>query len=130
MGVVPGGPAWAAGPDLGSAPEGLGASVRLPIPGNAKGSLGGVIPYATLGISGLLGEGSSRADWSRYQSLAGPSTPRVDVGTGLSFHLFGRLQVFGEYRLFQVRPETGSGPAGLRRESEGPPLRAGFSVPF
>jgi hypothetical protein len=127
------GPVWAAGVtdlDLSLAPDGLGASVRLPAPGNTNGSLGGIVPYATLGGPVLAGEVPAPTGGDRYQSLAAPTAPRVDLGAGLSFRLFDRLQVFGEYRLFQVRSVGGSLTDGLKREGDGPALRAGFSVPF
>jgi len=131
--VVPVGPAraaWFDDSDLSLAPSGLGDSVRLPVAGNRNGPLAGLVPYVTLGGPALTGDAPAPTGRDRYQSLAGPTAPRVDLGTGLSLRLFDRLQVFGEYRLFQIRPAGGSAPDGLKRESDGPALRAGFSVPF
>ncbi len=56
----------------------------------------------------------------------------MDVGAGLSWYFLNRVELFGEYRFLQVRPDSGSleGHSPVGRDFDGPYLKGGFSIRY
>lgn len=124
--------AWLDGLSLSLTPGGFEDTVRLPVPAAPDSLVARLLPYFTLGSHGVPVE-PNREDstgWARFQNLGDSGQPRFDVGAGVSLRVNDRLQLFGEYRFYQSRPSSGPVVDPLRRESDGPGLRGGISIPF
>jgi hypothetical protein len=106
-------------------------AVRLPLNPGGWSFFGRVQPYASLGprVTTEIDDVAGLA-----APLRGPAdefSKGVGVGAGVNWHLSDRLQLFGEYQLFNMRGLGGRADYGFgSRDLESPTLKGGFSIRF
>ncbi len=90
---------------------------------------GRFVPYVSVGSS-LLAPDSGRDPRSPLYEDARNPRKGMEVGAGLAWKLFERVELFGEYRFLQVNPAPAESVGGglFGRDVEGPTLKGGLNI--
>lgn len=113
--------------------DGTESALRMPLaPGDdARDSarFSRFVPYLSVGAN-LLGLDSGRdATGPLFENARNPRKG-VEVGAGVAWKLFERVELFGEYRFLHVNPDPADAAStGLfRRDLDGPTLKGGINI--
>lgn len=119
--------------DISVVRDGTESALRMPLaPGDdARDSarFSRFVPYLSVGAN-LLGLDSGRdATGPLFEDARNPRKG-VEVGAGVAWKLFERVELFGEYRFLHVNPDPADAAStGLfRRDLDGPTLKGGINI--
>lgn len=119
--------------DLSVVRDGTESALRVPLTRgeDARDSarFGRFVPYVSVGAN-LLGLDSGRdAPGLLFEDARNPRKG-MEVGAGVAWRLFERVELFGEYRFLHVNPDPAeSAGSGLfRRDLDGPTLKGGINI--
>lgn len=119
--------------DISVVRDGTESALRMPLaPGDdARDSarFSRFVPYLSVGAN-LLGLDSGRdATGPLFEDARNPCKG-VEVGAGVAWKLFERVELFGEYRFLHVNPDPADAAStGLfRRDLDGPTLKGGINI--
>ena len=119
--------------DISVVRDGTESALRMPLaPGDdARDSarFSRFVPYLSVGAN-LLGLDSGRdATGPLFENARNPRKG-VEVGAGVAWKLFERVELFGEYRFLHVNPDPADAAStGLfRRDLDGPTLKGGINI--
>ena len=119
--------------DISVVRDGTERALRMPLaPGDdARDSarFSRVVPYLSVGAN-LLGLDSGRDVTGPLFEDARNPRKGVEVGAGIAWKLFERVELFGEYRFLHVNPDPADAAStGLfRRDLDGPTLKGGINI--
>jgi len=107
----------------------LTRTLRVPLTPRETAPVGTVQPYAAVTPRGL-GTGTDEGASPTGSQAPEVPDPAVDMGAGLRWQFSERVELFGEYRLLQLKPGPSGGGTGPRPGLEEPEIKGGFSVRF
>jgi len=119
--------------DISVVRDGTESALRMPLaPGeDARDSarFGRFVPYVSVGASLLEQETGRDATGPPFEDARNPRKG-VEIGAGVTWKLFERVELFGEYRFLNVNPDPAeSASTGLfRRDLDGPTLKGGINI--
>jgi len=119
--------------DLSVVRDGPESALRVPLAPGADARdparFGRFVPYVSVGASLLAPDGGRDATSPLYEDARNPRKG-MDVGAGLAWKLFERVELFGEYRFLRVNPDPtdSAGSGAFRRDLDGPTLKGGLNI--
>jgi hypothetical protein len=126
-------PSFLSNLDLSLVRDGTESALRVPL-GPAEDArdtarFARFMPYLSVGASLFTPESGRDAASPLYEDARNPRKG-MEVGAGLTWKLFERVELFGEYRFLHVNPDPAeSAGAGMfRRDLDGPTLKGGINI--
>lgn len=119
--------------DLSVVRDGTESALRVPLgPGEEPrdpARFGRFMPYVSVGASLFAPDSGRDATSPLYEDTRNPRKG-MDVGAGLAWKLFERVELFGEYRFLHVNPDPmeSVGGGSFRRDVDGPTLKGGLNI--
>ena len=119
--------------DLSVVRDGTESALRVPLaPGDdARDAprFGRFVPYVSVGASLFAPESGRDSTSPLYEDARNPRKG-MEVGAGVAWKLFHRVELFGEYRFLHVNPDPTESVGGgvFRRDVDGPTLKGGLNI--
>lgn len=113
--------------------DGAESALRVPVtPGEDPrdpARFGRFVPYFSLGATLLAPDSGRDAASPLYEDARSPRKG-MEVGAGVAWKLFERVELFGEYRFLHVNPDPAEAGGGgvFRRDLDGPTLKGGINI--
>jgi hypothetical protein len=120
--------------DLSVVRDGTESALRVPLLARGEDArdsarVGRFVPYVSVGANLLGLDGGRDAPGPLFEDARNPRKG-MEVGAGVAWKLFERVELFGEYRFLHVNPDPAeSASSGLfRRDLDGPTLKGGINI--
>ena len=119
--------------DLSVVRDGTESALRVPF-GSGEDArdparFGRFVPYVSVGTSLLSPDSGRDPTGPLYEDARNPRKG-MDVGAGVAWKLFERVELFGEYRFLHLNPDPteSTGTGVFRRDLDGPTLKGGLNI--
>ena len=119
--------------DLSVVRDGTERALRVPLApaddARDPARFGRFVPYVSVGASLFLPDIGRDTTSSLYEDARNPRKG-MEVGAGVAWKIFERVELFGEYRFLHVNPDPAEAGGGgvFRRDLDGPTLKGGINI--